>query len=84
MAILDMNEELGSEAVRELGSAASFFTCNVLETENISAAVRGVTEWIKETRKPLGAIIPAAGVGLPATVCHHKPQAYTVVSGIPG
>jgi hypothetical protein len=63
-----MNEELGGEAVQELGGAARFFTCNVLETDNISAAVKGVTEWVKESGKPLGGIIPAAGVGLPATV----------------
>jgi 3-hydroxyacyl-CoA dehydrogenase / 3-hydroxy-2-methylbutyryl-CoA dehydrogenase len=73
-----MNEGLGAEAVNELGSAARFFACNVLETDNIAAAVKGVTEWIRETGKPLGGIIPAAGVGLPATILNRSNRAFNL------
>jgi 3-hydroxyacyl-CoA dehydrogenase/3-hydroxy-2-methylbutyryl-CoA dehydrogenase len=70
VSILDMNEENGAELVSNLGSSkAKFFVCNVLETESIKAAVHGTVAWIKETGKPLGGVIPAAGVSTPATVC---------------
>lgn len=69
VAILDLNEELGAEVVKLLpNGVAKFFVCNVLETESIVAAVAGVVEWIEKTGKPLGGIIPAAGVGNPSTV----------------
>ena len=63
-----MNEELGAELVDELGSSARFFICDVLDTKSISSAVQGTANWVRETRKPLGGIIPAAGVGGAATV----------------
>lgn len=63
-----MNEENGADLVAKLGSSAKFFVCNVLETESIKAAVDGTVAWAKETGKPLGGVIPAAGVSTPATV----------------
>lgn len=64
-----MNEENGEEVVKELSSSAKFFVCDVLETESIASAVQGAAEWSKQTNKPLGGVIPAAGVSTPATVC---------------
>ena len=64
-----MNAENGAELVSKLPSGvARFFECNVLETESIAAAVSGTIDWTKETGKPLGGIVPAAGVSTPATV----------------
>lgn len=64
-----MNEENGQELVKELGSsAAKFFVCNVLDTDSVRKAVEGTADWIKQTGKPLGGVIPAAGVSTPATV----------------
>lgn len=68
MAILDMNEENGQELVKNLGPSAKFFECNVLETESVTKAVQGAAQWAKETGKPLGGVIAAAGVSTPATV----------------
>lgn len=68
MAILDMNEEMASALVEELGSSARFWICDVSDTESISAAVKGATEWANKTGKPLGGVIPAAGVGNPSLV----------------
>lgn len=68
MAILDMNEENGQELVKKLGPSAKFFECNVLETESVTKAVQGAAQWAKETGKPLGGVIAAAGVSTPATV----------------
>lgn len=69
VAVLDLNEELGAEVVKLLPKGAGkFFLCDVLETESIAAAVTGVVEWIEKTGKPMGGIIPAAGVGNPSTV----------------
>lgn len=67
-AILDMNEEDGQAFAKEIGSNGRFFVCNVLETESITKAVQGTVDWVKETRKTLGGVIPAAGVSTPATV----------------
>lgn len=67
-AIFDMNDELGEELVKELGSAGKFFVCNVLDTDSIAKAVQDTVNWIKETGKTLGGVIPAAGVSTPATV----------------
>lgn len=67
-AILDMNEEDGEAFAKEVGSSGRFFVCNVLETESITKAVQGTVDWVKETGKTLGGVIPAAGVSTPATV----------------
>jgi hypothetical protein len=42
---------------------------DVTDTESIAAAVAGTAEWVSQTGKPLGGIIPAAGVGNPGLVC---------------
>ena len=69
MAILDMNEELGQEVVKEIGGGKTkFFEANVLETESVSTAVNGALAWSKETGKEIGGVIAAAGVSTPAKV----------------
>ncbi|KAI0533697.1 short chain dehydrogenase [Xylaria digitata] len=81
VAILDLNEELGVEVVKKLpNGAAKFFVCDVLETESIAAAVKGVVEWTEKTRKPIGGIIPAAGVGNPATILDRAGDAFSLDS----
>jgi hypothetical protein len=68
-AVLDMNEELGNALVKELGPAlVRFFVCDVADTDNIAAVVKATVDWVKQTGKPLGGIIPAAGVGRPGLV----------------
>ncbi len=66
--ILDMNQEQGDALAQEFGSSAKFWTCDVTDTENIAQVVQKTADWVKETKRPLGGIIPAAGVGLPALV----------------
>lgn len=69
VAILDMNEELGQEVVKEIGGGKTkFFEANVLETKSISAAVNGALAWSKETGKEIGGVVAAAGVSTPAKV----------------
>ena len=69
VAVLDMNEELATELVKEIGCGKTkFFECNVLETESVAAAVKGAVEWAKETGKMVGGVIAAAGVSTPAKV----------------
>ncbi|KAI0422833.1 short chain dehydrogenase [Xylaria grammica] len=81
VAILDLNEELGAEVVKKLSNGAGkFFVCDVLETESIAAAVKGVVQWIEETGKPLGGVIPAAGVGNPATILDRNGDAFSLES----
>ena len=63
-----MNDDLGLELAKKLGSCARFWNTDVLSTESIKAAVDGTVEWIKETGKPIGGVIPAAGVAAPAAV----------------
>lgn len=63
-----MNEDSGEEFAKEVGSSGKFFVCDVLDTESVSKAVKGAADWVKQTGKPLGGVIPAAGVSTPATV----------------
>jgi len=75
VAILDLNAENGEKIVEELGDRTKFFEADMSETESVQAAVTGVVEWVKQTGKPVGAVIPAAGVGLPAKLIdkHNEP-----------
>ncbi|KAK4135860.1 NAD(P)-binding protein [Trichocladium antarcticum] len=66
--ILDMNEGLGNDLVKELGASAKFFVCDVANTDSIAAVVQSTVEWVQQTGKPLGGIIPAAGVGRPGLI----------------
>lgn len=61
--------------MKELGgeSRAKFFAVDVTDTESIAAAVKGTAEWVSKTGKPLGGIIPAAGVGNPGLVSSNAP-----------
>ncbi|KAK3329106.1 hypothetical protein B0H66DRAFT_465607 [Apodospora peruviana] len=69
VVILDMNEELGPALIKELGAgSAKFLVCDVSDTGSIASAVMPTVSWIKETGKPLGGIIPAAGVGRPGLI----------------
>ena len=69
VAILDMNEDLGQEVVKEIGGVKTkIFETNVLETESIAAAVKGALAWSKETGKDIGGVVAAAGVSTPAKV----------------
>ncbi|KAF7555412.1 hypothetical protein G7046_g6563 [Stylonectria norvegica] len=77
-AIFDMNEEDGLELVKGLGSSGRFFACDVLDTKSIASAVKGTLEWIKETGKTLGGVIPAAGVSTPATMLDRKGAAFSL------
>ncbi|KAK8065046.1 3-hydroxyacyl-CoA dehydrogenase [Apiospora hydei] len=75
VSVLDMNEDNGASVVTKLGAdKARFFQCNVTDTESIAAAVQGTVEWVKETGKPLGGVIPAAGISLPSTVYARPPH----------
>ncbi|KAI5467516.1 hypothetical protein BGZ63DRAFT_469184 [Mariannaea sp. PMI_226] len=76
VAVFDLNEENGQEAVKELSPSAKFFVCDVLQTESIKKAVQGAVEWSKETNKPLGGVIPAAGVSTPATLLDRHGKAF--------
>ncbi|KAL2129033.1 hypothetical protein VTI74DRAFT_8307 [Chaetomium olivicolor] len=66
--ILDMNEELGNALVQELGPSTKFVVCDVSDTTSIASAVQSTVAWVKQTGKPLGGIIPAAGVGHPGLI----------------
>ncbi|XDG08747.1 hypothetical protein ABKA04_008362 [Annulohypoxylon sp. FPYF3050] len=80
-AILDLNEENGAAVVKTLpNGSGKFFVCDVLETDSIAAAVKGTVEWIQQTGKPLGGIIPAAGVGNPATILDREGEAFSLDS----
>ncbi|CAK3999911.1 3-hydroxyacyl- dehydrogenase type-2 [Lecanosticta acicola] len=67
IAILDMNPSNGEKAVQQLSSTrAKFFEVDVTDSESLEAAVNGAMEWVKKTGKPIGGLLPLAGVGLPA------------------
>lgn len=71
VALLDINAELGANVVKELGEdRAVFFEVDVRNSESIQKAVEGSMEWAKQKNVPVGGVIAAAGVGLPAKVSH--------------
>ncbi|TQN70104.1 3-hydroxyacyl-CoA dehydrogenase type-2 [Colletotrichum shisoi] len=78
VAILDMNEENGNGLVSKLGSSAKFFACDVLDTASIEAAVQGTAAWVKQSGKPVGGVIPAAGVGNPSTILDRKGNPFSL------
>lgn len=67
-AILDLNADLGTQAASDLGPSARFFQCDVTSSESIARAVEGTMAWVAESGKPLGGIVPAAGIATPGTV----------------
>lgn len=73
-----MNDENGAAITSRLGPQTKFFVCNVLESDSIKAAVDGTVGWIKETGKPLGGVIPAAGVSTPATMLDRHGEAMSL------
>ncbi|KOS17577.1 3-hydroxyacyl-CoA dehydrogenase type-2 [Escovopsis weberi] len=75
-AILDLGDSTtGQSLEEEFGQAAKLFQCNVLHSDQIAHAVEGAVAWARQTGKPLGGVIPAAGVSLPATVLDRRGQA---------
>ena len=77
IAILDLNADNGAKIVSELGDRTKFFEVDVTETSSMESAINNAVTWIKQTNKPIGAIIPAAGVGMPAKLIdrHNEPVA---------
>lgn len=71
IVILDMNVESGEEAAKTLGPNATFFECDVTETDNIEQAVKAAAAWVQEKGKPIGGIVSAAGVAIPSKVFIH-------------
>ncbi|KAH6608903.1 3-hydroxyacyl- dehydrogenase [Trichoderma cornu-damae] len=79
VAILDLSDEEDGRALeKELGPSAKFFRCNVIRTEDIAKAVQGTVDWVKETGKPLGGVIPAAGISLPGTILNRHGDAFSL------
>ncbi|KPM35290.1 hypothetical protein AK830_g11271 [Neonectria ditissima] len=73
-AVLDVNAELGHTLVKELGSSAMYFHCDVSDMKSITAAVEGAVNWSQETGNPVGGIITAAGVGTPSLILDEDRQ----------
>ncbi|ODA79404.1 hypothetical protein RJ55_04997 [Drechmeria coniospora] len=76
-AILDLSED-GKTFADELGPSARFFVCDVLDSSSIVKAVEGTVEWARATRRPLGGVIPAAGVSTPATILDRDGAAFNL------
>lgn len=82
MALLDRNEDDGLAAAEALGGGdnARFFAVDVTDTESIATAVAGIVEWVGTTGKPLGGVVPAAGVGFPGLLLDRKLQPLSLES----
>ncbi|KAH8721716.1 hypothetical protein BGZ61DRAFT_492214 [Ilyonectria robusta] len=68
VALLDLNEALGAAALEELGSSARFFRVDVTLTASIADAVEKTAQWAKEADKPIGGVIPGAGISVPTPI----------------
>ena len=58
VVMLDINEQLGSEAVSELGERSRFMACDVSKAEDVAAAVAGA----KDAFGSIDLLVNAAGV----------------------
>jgi len=65
IAILDLNLENGEKVAKGLGERVKFFEVDVTNSKRVQEVVEAVAQWTKQTGKPLGGVIPAAGVGFP-------------------
>ncbi|RMY28014.1 hypothetical protein D0866_09729 [Hortaea werneckii] len=67
IAILDMNATNGEAAIKALGgdARARFYECDITQTASIQSALSSISTWMQTTQAPIGAVIPAAGVGFP-------------------
>lgn len=71
ISLLDLNAENGEKILKQLkNERVAFFETDVSDPKSVQAAVDGTVKWIEKTGKPMAGCIPAAGVGLPAKVCH--------------
>lgn len=66
VAILDLNAEAGMKIARELGERTIFLEADMAKTDSITSAVNTIADWTKTTGKPIGGVIPAAGIGIGA------------------
>ncbi|KAK3073988.1 hypothetical protein LTR53_003935 [Teratosphaeriaceae sp. CCFEE 6253] len=75
IAILDLNAENGAKVVTELGDRTTFFEADVSSPPSVEAAVSALVVWTTKTGKPIGGVIPAAGVGFPGKLIdrHNEP-----------
>ncbi|KAJ8099246.1 putative 3-hydroxyacyl-CoA dehydrogenase-like protein [Lipomyces tetrasporus] len=65
VAILDRDEEAGKRVMSgtfSYSKSVRFFTADVSDAENLEKAVDAAVTWTKETGKPLGGAVSAAGV----------------------
>lgn len=69
IAILDFNSEAGKSLISTLSSdRAAFFETDVTSTSSIGAAITSTIAWTRTTAFPLGGVIAAAGISLPAKI----------------
>jgi len=66
IAIIDLNADNGDKIVGELGERTKFFEADMSESDSVASAVSAIASWVSSTGKPVGGVIPAAGVGNPA------------------
>ncbi|PHH92541.1 hypothetical protein CDD83_6939 [Cordyceps sp. RAO-2017] len=80
VAILDYNSDNGESAAAELGASTKFFRCDVSQTASIAEAVKAASQWARDAKKPLGGVIPAAGISLPGTMLDRNNSALSLDS----
>lgn len=75
IAILDFHAENGAKVQKELGSRTKFYEVDVTDTASLEKAVASIVEWVKQTGKAIGGVVPAAGVSLPGLLIdrHNNP-----------
>lgn len=77
IAILDLNPENGAKVAQTLGDRVRFWEVDVTDSPKQEKVVAEIAEWVKQTGKPIGGVIPAAGVGFPGKLIdkNNKPIA---------
>ena len=66
IAIIDLNADNGAKIVSGLGDRTRFFEADMSKSDSVASVVSAIASWVSSTGKPVGGVIPAAGVGNPA------------------
>ncbi|BGP31547.1 hypothetical protein JCM10296v2_003317 [Rhodotorula toruloides] len=62
VAVLDLNEEAGSQAEKQYGQSVAFFRCDVGDEQNVKQALKGVKERFRGRK--WGGVVHCGGVGM--------------------
>lgn len=72
IAILDCNEDTGNAVVEKIVEKIFFCKADMSDPISTKTAVEKVLAWVEKVEKPIGGVVPAAGIGTPGQLINKK------------